>query len=297
MSTAKQWLAGALIASAFALSATLAVAAPALSAAPDIGVRVFRFVDRSRTTRLPDGRRIPRSLPTIVRYPEGGGSHPLVVFAHGYALLPATYANLLRAWAQAGFVVAAPAFPREKADAPGGPDESDLVNEPADISFVIDRLLALNAQHDGVLTGKIDPAKIAVAGHSDGAVAALAVAYDGRLRDPRVRAAIIMSGAEPSGMSSFPRHAPPLLAVQGTADPINAPATTATYFRSAHRPKFLLRLLGASHLPPYTSEQPQLDIVEHATIAFLKHYLDDGALRSFEIAARRSGLTRLTAEP
>jgi fermentation-respiration switch protein FrsA (DUF1100 family) len=112
-----------------------------------------------------------------------------------------------------------------------------------------------------------------------------------------VHAAIIMSGAEPTGMGPFPRHGPPLLAVQGTADPINAPATTAAFFRLANRPKFLLWLLGASHLPPYTSQQPQLGIIERATVTFLNHYLKGRPLRAFEIAARRPGFTRLTAEP
>ncbi len=221
----------------------------------------------------------------------------MIVFAHGYALLPATYTRLLDAWAHAGYVVAAPAFPREKANAPGGPDQSDLVNEPGDVSFVINSLLALNAHHNETLAGRIDPGRIAVAGHSDGAVTALAVAYDRRYRDLRVRAAIVMSGAEPAGMGPFPRHGPPLLAVQGTADPINAPTTTLSFFRLARRPKFLLWLVGASHLPPYTSQEPQLGIVERVTVAFLDHYLKHRPLRALETAAQQPGLTRLTAEP
>lgn len=255
------------------------------------------MVDRSRTIRPPSGGRIPRSLETAVRYPAAGGAYPLIVFGHGYALTPARYTHLLRAWAQAGYVVAAPVFPLENAAAPGGPNESDLINEPGDISFVIARLLALDTRATGVLFGKIDPSHIAVAGHSDGAEAALAVAYDQRFRNPRVGAAIVLSGAALPGMGSFPRRAPPLLAVQGTADPLNAPATTARFFQLARRPKFLLWLLGASHLPPYTDQQPQLGIVEHTTTAFLNHYLKDRPLRALDQAAKRPGLTRLTADP
>ena len=273
------------------------VAAPPVTGAQSFRVRTFTFVDRSRTAPLRDGQRVARTLATVVRIPSAPGRHPLVVFAHGFGLLPGTYANLLDAWARAGYVVAAPAFPLERANAPGGPDESDLINEPRDISFVVDRLLALDTTAHGALTGAIDRSRIAVAGHSDGAVAALAAAYDPRFRDARFRAAIVLSGAMLGGMTSFSLHGPPLLAIQGTADPINPPATTSGYFARAHRPKFLLWLLGASHRPPYTTEQPQLGIVERATIGFLAHYLRGEPLGAFATAARRPGLTRLVADP
>jgi fermentation-respiration switch protein FrsA (DUF1100 family) len=279
------------------LGAAPPLASPDSSGGPAIRVRVFRFADRSRTIQLPDGRHVPRSLVTVVRYPATGGRYPLIVFGHGYALTPARYDGLLRAWTEAGYVVAAPVFPLGNANAPGGPNESDLINQPRDMSVVISRLLILNGRAKGVLGGKIDPSRIAVAGHSDGAETALAVAYDHRYRDRRVRAAIVLSGSALPGMGPFPRSGPPLLAVQGTADTTNAPATTAAYFGLARRPKFLLWLLGASHLPPYTDLQPQLGIVERASVAFLDHYVKGRPLRAFLEAAQRPGLTRLTADP
>ncbi len=114
-----------------------------------------------------------------------------------------------------------------------------------------------------------------MAGHSDGGSTALAVAYNRHYVDHRIRAAAILSGAEIPGVGgyTFPAPSPPLLAVQGTADTSNAPASTRRYFRIAPRPKFMLSLLGAGHGPPYTSEQPQLGIVEQATIAFFDAYL------------------------
>jgi predicted dienelactone hydrolase len=234
---------------------------------------------------------------TVVRYPSTGGPYPLVVFGHGYGLTPATYATLLRAWTRAGYVVAAPVFPLGNANAPGGPNESDLVNQPADMRLVITRLLALDTRPGGMLHGRIDPRRIAIAGHSDGAETALAVAYDSRYRDPRVDAAVILSGAEMAGMGEFPRRGPPLLAVQGSADPINAPGNTLSYYRLAARPKFLVLLIGASHLSPYTSQEPQLRVVERVTIAFLDHYLKHASLRSLVLAAGNPGLSTLEADP
>lgn len=275
------------------IAAVVGTTAPQASAAPAFRMRVFSFVDRSRTIRLPDGKRVPRTLTTFVRIPTASGPHPLVVFGHGFTLTPATYAHLLDAWARAGFVVAAPLFPLERANAPGGPNESDLINEPRDLSFVIDRLLALDAAPRGAMAETIIRSRIAVAGHSDGAVAALAVAYDSRFRDARVRAAIVLSGARLGGMGSFPRRGPPLLAMQGTADTINRPSTTSAYFSQAPRPKFLVWMLGASHLAPYTSQEPELGIVQRATTAFLDHFLLGRSLRAFEKAAERPGFTRL----
>lgn len=256
-----------------------------------VGLRVIRLVDSSRTIELANGTVEPRVLLTYIRYPalgspggtdvrnapaaRRGGPFPLVVFGHGFALTPTVYASMLQSWAHAGYVVAAPVFPLENKNALGGPDESDLTNQPGDMRFVISRMLAASGATSGPLTGLIDQTRIAVAGHSDGGDTALAVAYDRNYRDPRVSAAVILAGAETPGVEgfAFPPGSPPLLAIQGTADTVNPPSSTKTFFGPAQRPKYLLSLPGAEHLSPYSTQQPQLGIVERVTIAFLNGYL------------------------
>lgn len=265
--------------------------AVASSRAFAVGLRVVRLTDPRRTIALPGGGREPRTLLTYIRYPalgsdrrgdlldappaRDGGPYPLIVFGHGFAVTPAPYTRLLRSWARAGYVVAAPVFPLGNADAPGGPDESDLPNQPADLSLVISRVLAASATPGDPFTNLIDRRSVAVAGQSDGGDTALASAFDPRLRDRRVRAAVILSGAEipADGAFAFPAHGPALLATQGTADTINLPSETELFYQVAPRPKYLLRLLGAAHLPPYTTQQPQLSIVERVSTAFLDGYL------------------------
>jgi pimeloyl-ACP methyl ester carboxylesterase len=214
---------------------------------------------------------------------------------------PELYAKLLASWAQAGYVVAAPVFPLGSPAAPGGPDEADVINQPRDMSFVISSLLSPDESDTGPLAGLIDPTQIAVAGHSDGGETALAVAYSRRFGDPRVDAAVILSGAEMSGVGgyAFTRGSPPLLAVQGTADTSNEPRFTKAFMKLARRPKFLLSLLGAGHLRPYTSQEPQLAIVKRVTVAFLDRYLkgQSGVLNDLVASARVAGASALLAYP
>jgi len=259
-----------------------------------VEVHVLRLVDNTRRAQFRDGTSGPRVLVTSVRLPSRGRPpFPLIVFAHGFALRPATYTRLLDAWTRAGFIVAAPSFPVENADAPGGPDQGDLLNEPRDMSFVLSKLLAPRSRWRSL----IDSHAIAFAGQSDGAVAAFAAAFDPRFADRRVDAALVLSGAAPAGFTRAAPRSPPLLAVQGTADPINPPGDTDAYFRLMPRPKFLLRLLGASHLPPYTTADRWSSVVIRATGAFLRHYLRGAPLRPLLAAGSRAGTAQLVSDP
>jgi dienelactone hydrolase len=277
-----------------------------------VGEAVIHLVDHSRTVAYPGRRPVPRPLTTVIRYPtagrpsradlhgarplSAGGPFPLVVFGHGFAVTPATYDRLLHAWAQAGYVVAAPVFPLENAHAPGGPNESDLVNQPRDMRFVISALL----RSRGPFAGVIAPQAVAVTGQSDGGETALAVAYDRRFEDARVRAAVILSGARlPGGPLRPASPGLALLATQGTADTINRPDNTYTFLDAIARPKFLLRLIGAGHLPPYAGRQPQEGVVERVTTAFLDGYLKRriGAVGLMRQAGDVAGISALAALP
>nr|BFE71822.1 hypothetical protein GCM10020092_051230 [Actinoplanes digitatis] len=69
------------------------------------------------------------------------GRFPLVLFSHGLTSRPEDYEAILARWARAGFVVAGPTYPRTSYGAADF-DALDIVNQPADASFVIDSLSA-----------------------------------------------------------------------------------------------------------------------------------------------------------
>jgi len=247
-------------------------------------------VDRSRIAVV-DGVMGPRHIGVRIFLPTSdrkvrrrpGTTFPLVVFAPGYLQCRSAYGPLLEHWASAGFAVAAVAFPLTSCHTPGQPEESDIVNQPADVAFAIRRLVELSAEHTGALAGRLDPSAIAVAGHSDGADTVLADLANTCCRDSAIRAGIVMAGAELASLGGryFSQPTPPMLFVQGSADTVNPPRDTEVAFGADDSgPRWLLDLVGAGHFSPYEGRGPEESIVASVTTAFLDAELKDdpGAL-------------------
>jgi len=241
-------------------------------------------VARERLTLTEHPGAGPRVLQTVVRYPVippraagaarlARGLFPLLVFAPGYLQCEGSYGSLLRTWASAGYVVAAVNFPVTSCLARG--PESDLVNQPRDMAFVIRQMLGISGSRHGALAGLVDPAQIAVAGHSDGGDTVAALVGNTCCLDHKVAAAIVLAGGEWPAMRGtyFPAGTPPVLFVQGSADPINPPSASLQMYRADRGTRFYLNLYGASHLPPYEGSQPPEPTVARVTTEFLNRYV------------------------
>jgi Chlorophyllase enzyme len=297
---------------AFALQSRAAGGAPAYG----VGVTRCTFVDRTRNvldyaTSPPTVLDRQRTLVTEVRYPTLSrstnlseitnapparqvGGFPMIVFAHGYDVTPDTYAALLEDWTKRGFLVAAPIFPDESSTEVSRQHvntEGDVFNEPADLAFVTRQLVAASSTLSAscpLVHGLVRSSSLAIAGHSDGAVAVGLLAYSTG-RDPQgvtyarlrqglaIRATLIFSGAEEGGAAYRAEPArPPLLLVQSARDQCNAPAEgLELYGDIAQGDKWFLELLHAHHLPPFDDEdRAAFGVVATTTTSFLEFTLD-----------------------
>jgi predicted dienelactone hydrolase len=171
------------------------------------------------------------------------------------------------------------------------------VHHPADLNFVITTLL-----NDRALSGLIESNEIAVIGHSDGGDVSLAAVANTCCRDTRVKAAVLLSGAELSWFKgSYFSSAPvPLLVVQGTNDlSLNPVSCSVDLYNQAPQPKYYLSMIGQTHLSAYVPPGPALNVVTRVTITFLNGYLRNStsALTAMTTASSVPGLATLTSQP
>jgi dienelactone hydrolase len=260
--------------------------APTAAAAPseplDVEVTTETFVDTSRPTAAGTqvAARAERTLVTRIAHPTGGGPYPLIVLSHGLTGHPDEYTDTTPMWAADGFVVASPAFPltnRDVPDAFGNLD--DVANQPGDVSFVIDEMLAANDDPASPLHGLVDPDAIGVVGHSLGGATTWAVSFNTATQDPRIDSTVIFAGLTlpmPGGEFAFDSGLP-LLVLHGDKDDVKLDLDLAVY-QQATSPKWFVTLLGATHVPPFTdADSPYDDLVIRTVLDFWHGTLDDDA--------------------
>ena len=182
----------------------------------------IELVDQQRNTN-PNGDypgANSRQLPTTIWLPVTDKKHrPLIVHSHGFSSNRSGGAYLAEHLASLGYVVVAADFPLTNGSAPGGPQAKDVVNQPGDVSFVIDQLLAFNNDPDHSLAGMIDPQRIGLMGISLGGMTTLLSAYHPDMADPRVKAAISIAGPTDQFTGQFFKHKNlPFLMLAATAD-------------------------------------------------------------------------------
>jgi fermentation-respiration switch protein FrsA (DUF1100 family) len=207
-------------------------------------------------------RREGRVLRTVIWLPATTARVPAVVFSHGLNGAPESFGPLLTAWASAGFAVIAPAYPNTSRSAPRL-DVYDVLNQPADASFVLSQVLA------GPLGRRIDGDRLAAAGHSAGAITTVGLFTAGR--DARLHAGIVLAGSGLGVGTAFAGTPASMLFVHGDADPLVSYASGKATYDVVPWSKAMLTVAGGNHNDPYLRpEAASFTTVRGLTIAFLR---------------------------
>jgi len=261
------------------------------------------FVDTSRSTASgPTRPELPeRTLVTTIYRPTGGGPFPLVVFSHGSDGHPDKFTELLGAWAEAGYVVAAPAFPLTNSRVPKNEQVvGDVAQQPADVSFVIDQMLRLNRSRTSRLHGTIDPKRIGAGGLSLGGATTYGVTFNDCCRDRRIRAAEVLDGILlPMGdgrtQTRLDGHVP-LLIAHSDADPALPYSRAQATFAAAAPPVWFVTLHGASHATQWENDPTPYDQIGiKVTIDFWNATLRGDHERAFARLEQDATVTDLSS--
>jgi len=211
----------------------------------------FTFVDSSRPTKA--NRGIPgkpeRTLITTVWYPENAeGSLPLIIHSHGIVSERTELPYLMKALASRGYVVAAANFPLTSGATEGGANATDIFNQPADVSFLIDSVIALSGEAKP-FAGNIDVQRIGLTGFSLGGLTTYLTTFHPRWREERLAAAVAIAGPS-AGFAAefFSTTSIPFLAISGTADALIEHRRNAADITERADNSVLISIEGGSHL-------------------------------------------------
>ena len=210
----------------------------------------FVFVDTSRATDANRGNpsKPERTLPTTLWYPaDAAGPLPLIIHSHGIVSARNELSYLMEQLASYGYIVAAADYPLTSGATPGGANGNDVVNQPADVSFLIDSILSLDG--DKPFAAQIDTSRIGLTGFSLGGLTTSLTTYHPRWRDPRVAAAVAIAGPSVAFTSKFYETSDvPFLMISGTADALIDTEWNASIIPQRNPGSALVTIAGGTHL-------------------------------------------------
>lgn len=226
----------------------------------EAGVRTITFTKQS--VAVPANS---RPLDTVIWYPTtpgagpingsygavvnaplaaSGAPYPVLLFSHGSCGYPLQSIFLTSLLAAQGFVVIAPPHPGNTINEfpnCGTPQAqvNSFLERPQDVIFVLDQMLAENANPASPFFGALDPDRVGMSGHSFGGLTTYLV----EAIEPRVKVAIPMAAAVVGTQSM----SVPSLSMLGAVDSVVNNASIRTVYASSEAPKFLVEIQKAGH--------------------------------------------------
>lgn len=243
------------------------------------------FEDTSRPIAATDKHAAApsRTLVTTIYYPAAGdaplggsaplasgGPFPMLMYSHGYSSSRDEATRVANRATSYGYIVVAPDFPLTNLQANGGaPDIDDAANQPADVSFLIDKLLAFSKDSQHVLANAVDEARIGALGVSLGGLTTLLVSFHPRFHDARIKAAMpiaALSGFFAPGF--YHTRELPVLLVHGDMDAIvNYELNARRAFTRALPNARLITIAKGTHAAFGAQFDPSLAPILNALIA------------------------------
>ena len=231
------------------------------------GKQEFSLVDSHRSTAAHNGNPevAERVLETSIWYPAQNRPlewlrpgprplaadacpAPLVIYSHGFMSFRNNGAYLARYLASHGYIVAAANFPLTRFGSPGGPQFTDVINQPGDVSFIIDTLLGWSDAEENRFAGCIDRKRVAATGLSLGGLTTTLLAFHPEYRDPRIQAAVSIAGPVALlGKDFFDRPSIPFMMIAADIDAMVDYQRNAVQFRTWVPEATLVTLQGGSH--------------------------------------------------
>jgi predicted dienelactone hydrolase len=261
-----------------------------------------------------------RDVPVKIYFPKtGAGPFPVIIFSHGLGGSRDGYEYLGRQWASYGYVSVHVQHKGSDVDVWRGKanpaaalrdsllDLRNATNRPLDVRFAIDRVEKIN-RDETPLRGRLDMARVGMAGHSFGALTTLAVigeVFPGprgvelALPDQRVKAAVAMSspviGDKKKLDQAFAKIKTPCLHMTGTIDDSPVGETKAKdrrlpFDHIGGADQYLLIFNGGDHmvfsgrgrLPGREKDPVFQKMIRVSTTAFWDAYLkDDNQAKAF----------------
>lgn len=213
------------------------------------------LVDASRATQANKDApaKEERSLDTMVWYPLDGsavvaGRHPLVVYSHGFSSMKDGGAYIAEHLASHGYVVISASFPLTNFNAPGGPMVKDVVNQPGDVSFLIDTVLAWSADSEHMLANSIDAERIGATGISLGGMTTTLATFHPEQKDDRIKVAASIAGPlSMFGQTFFAHKSMPFLMLAADIDALVDYQANAVPVLDKIAGSQLVTITGGSH--------------------------------------------------
>ncbi len=215
-----------------------------------VGEVDLEFTDTSRPTSANGdyAGATSRQFAASMWYPDDSdGDYPLIIYSHGFMSNRTEGDYIAHNLASHGYVVVAADYPLSNRSAPGGPMAADVIQQPVDVSFLIDSTIALKGSQK-YFSGKIDPTRIGAVGLSLGGLTTELVTFHPQWRDPRIKAAISIAG--PASMFTkrfFDTTATPFLMIAGTVDALVDYESNAAVIPQRVTNGSLLTIKGGSH--------------------------------------------------